>query len=344
MLFSRSGSGANFERLIVLQQPSIGLRGIVAIHSTRRGPAFGGIRRVRYASDEAALADALELAESMSLKCALAGLPAGGGKTVLLEPTRDQNAAQWPEVYAALGRAIDELQGTYVCGPDLGTSTHELAIVRERTRWVNPAGNDAGQSTAAGVLAGLRAVWTILGDRVGRTRVVTIQGLGSVGRAIAAALVDQGVRVIAADPRPEACDAVASLGVELVAAREILEVPCDVLMPCANGHMLTRDTVSRLRCKAVCGSANNQLEDDEAAMLLMRAGIVHAPDIVVSAGAVIEGVLTVCPPNDAEPRASIAATIANLEAVTGSILAEAQRTRRPPVEIARARGWALLAA
>lgn len=334
MLFDREGPGRDFERLVVVQRPELGLRAIIAIHSTRRGPGFGGIRRMRYASEAAALDDALELASAMSHKCALAGLRAGGAKTVVLAPD-DPGAFDREGAYEALGRAIAELEGRYVCGPDLGTGDEELAVVRRVCAHVNPPDNDAGRSTAAGVHAGLRAVWRWLGSPSGSRR-VAVQGLGSVGLALAKALRDEGIDVIGADPDEAARGRAAALGVAIVPTEEILAVPCDVLCPCAVGHVLDAAAIARLRCRAICGSANNQLATPEDAGRLHARGIVHAPDVVVSAGAVIEGVLTVRSGRGAATRAAVAETIARIEPTLHDVLAEATRRDEPPVVVARA--------
>lgn len=341
MLFSRSGPGAGYERLVVVQRPALGLRAILAVSSTRRGPAFGGIRRRRYASEEDAVADALALAEAMSHKCALAGLRAGGAKTVVLRPAEGEPAPDWDAAYEALGAEIAALHGAYVCGPDLGTGDAELAAVRRACAYVNPADNDAGASTAAGVHAGLRAVWRAI-DRTSGARTVAIQGLGAVGHALAAALVREGVEVIGADVEPAACRAAAALGVRIVEPSVLLAQPCDVLMPCAGGHVLDAATIASLRCRAVCGSANNQLATPDDAPRLHARGILHAPDVVVSAGAVIEGVLTVQAGRDASVRARVRETIAAIEGTLAAVLDEAARRDLPPTAVARARAQALV--
>jgi len=333
-LFSREGSG--YERLLVIERPRLGLRAIVAVSSTRRGPAFGGIRRRAYASEAEALADALALAEAMSHKCALAGLCAGGAKTVVLRPSEGPEP-DWDAAYEALGAEIAGLHGAYVCGPDIGTGDAELAAVRRTCAFVNPAGNDAGASTAAGVHAGLRAVWRALDVPAAAPRTVAIQGLGAVGRALAAALLREGVAVIGADLEAEACRAAAALGVRIVDPAAVLAQPCDVLVPCAGGHMLDEPTIESLRCRAVCGSANNQLATPADAARLLARGIVHAPDVVVSAGAVIEGVLTVQAGSDASVRTRVRDAIAAIEGTLGSVLDEAARARRSPTEVARVR-------
>jgi glutamate dehydrogenase/leucine dehydrogenase len=343
VLFSRKGPGAAYERLVVIERPSVGLRAIIAVGSTRRGPAFGGIRRQRYASEAEALDDALALAEAMSHKCALAGLPAGGAKTVVLRPA-PQAEPDWDPAYEALGAEISALHGTYVCGPDLGTGEAELAAVRRTCVFVNPADNDAGGSTAAGVHAGLRAVWRVLALGSTRPRTVAIQGLGAVGGALAAALTREGVSVIGADLDPTACRVAAALGVRIVAAEALLGQVCDVLVPCAGGHVLDAVAIEGLRCRAVCGSANNQLATAADAWRLHARGIVHAPDVVVSAGAVIEGVLTVQQGRDAGVRARVREAIAAIEGTLGSVLDEAAAQGRPPTEVAWTRARRLVEA
>ncbi|MCH9682654.1 MAG: amino acid dehydrogenase [Deltaproteobacteria bacterium] len=333
MLFERRGPGGNYERLLVVQRPRLGLRAIVAIDSTHRGPAFGGIRRLRYASEAEALADALALAEAMSQKCALAGLAAGGAKTVVMQPV-DDASIDWLAAYAALGEELEALGGRYVCGPDLGTGATQLAAIRQTCRHVNPEGNDAGASTAAGVDAGLRAVWQVLGAPAQGRRRVVIQGLGSVGGSLAATLVERGVEVVGADLDPTACQAAAERGVVIVPPSQVLRERCDVLMPCATGHGLDAETIAGLQCRAVCGSANNQLATAADAGRLHARGIVHAPDVVVSAGAVIEGVLTVQHGVDDAVRRQVADAIATIEGTLTAVLEQAARTDQPPTKVA----------
>jgi glutamate dehydrogenase/leucine dehydrogenase len=337
MLFSPE---AQYERLIAVRDTASGLRAIVAIHSTLRGPAFGGIRRRHYPSEAAAVDDALALSRAMSRKCALAGLAAGGAKTVVLVPAPDEPAPDWPAAYRALGRAIDELGGRYVCGPDLGTGAAELAIVRAATRHVNPVGNDAGASTAAGVLAGLRTLFGALSISPGPGVRVAIQGLGSVGLPVARVLVEDGVEVVGAEPDSRAAATAREAGVRLVDPDLVLREPCDVLVPCAMGRVLDREVVATLSCRAICGSANDQLVDDQAAWALHRRGIVHAPDIVVSAGAVIEGVLTVCEGT----RERVGPAIARIGDTLRRVLDRSRTEDRPPTLVAQALADAAIAA
>lgn len=336
MLFDRSGPGWNYEELVVLNDRELGLQAIIAIDSTRRGPAFGGVRRLPYASAEAALADALALASAMTFKTALAGLDAGGGKTVVMH----REGSDLERVYRRLGRAVEGVGGRYVCGPDLGTAARELEWMRAETTHVNPAANDAGVSTALGVLAGLRAVWRFL-DLEPRGSSVVVQGCGAVGLALIRQLLQMGVRVVAADTSAGAVRAAKEAGAQIVAPSRALDTPCDVLLPCAVGGTIGGEVVGRLRCRAICGCANNQLRGPQVALALLERGIVHAPDIVVSAGAVIEGVLTVLEgaPTGSE---SITTAIERIEATTLEVLEDAARLGQPPMVVAVTRAQARL--
>lgn len=328
-VFDRAGPQADFEQVLFCQDGPSGLRAIMAIHSTARGPGFGGIRRRVFVDESAALDEVLGLAHAMSLKCALAELPAGGAKTVIL----DHPGLDRPAAYRALGQFVDRLGGTYVCGPDVGTHGADLEHVRSATSHVNPAENDAGASTAAGVLAALRGVLIVLngrGDVAGLT--FAVQGLGSVGGSVARTLVAAGARVLGSDPDPAAGQAARQAGVELVRPDAIATVGCDVFMPCALGGVLDADVCGTTGAKAICGSANNQLRGADAAAVLVDRGILHAPDIVVSAGAVIEGVLTVQP--GPAGRGAVGAAIAAIEGRTISVLERALATGRSPTDVA----------
>jgi leucine dehydrogenase len=292
MVVDRKSAEFGYEEIIGLNDLAslrAGLHGVIALHSTAAGPAFGGIRRRSYSNPQAATCDARELARAMTFKCALAGLPAGGAKAVL-SVDDDVPREVVRAVYLRLGDEIERLAGRYVCGPDVGTGVAELQWVRERTRFVNPIENDAAQATATGVLHAFAALLGWLGI-TGAPR-VAIQGLGAVGLRIAKELIRRGARVVGADIGPSCCREAALLGVQIVAPEQIVDVACDVFMPCAIGGVLTEETVTRLRCRGICGSANNQLASSIAAERLMAARIGFVPDIIASAGAVIEGVIT----------------------------------------------------
>lgn len=332
MLFGRRDLTGQYERLVVVQDPASGLRAIIAIHSTARGPGFGGIRRRVYPSETVALDEVLDLASAMSLKCAMASLPAGGAKTVILDhPELDPATA-----YRALGRAVAELEGRYVCGPDMGTGEAELAQIRTQTEHCNPARNDAGRSTAAGVLAGLRAC---LQHRFGSADItakrVHVQGLGSVGFQVAKTLMGQGASVSFWDTSPEARAKGSAAGLHCLADEQALFGSCAVFMPCALGGVLTAVRAEAMGAGIVCGSANNVLRDDSVSDILHSRGITYAPDFVVNAGAVIEGVLTVGrTPEQTDPQA-VREAIAAIESTTAEVLAAAAQQGEPTDRQAR---------
>jgi leucine dehydrogenase len=341
MLFEERTAGGDYERLVAVQDEASGLRAIIVLHSLRRGPAFGGIRRRRYDDETAALHDAMRLAESMSLKCALAQLDAGGGKTVILDDPRLDRAA----AYAALGAAIADLGGNYVCGPDVGTGEAELDQVRAKTRWVNPVGNDAGASTAAGVLAGLRGVLRVLdGQEDFGGRRYAVQGLGSVGLAVVKALRETGAAVVGHDVNPRARERARELGATILEGPELLETDCDVFMPCALGGVIDERVASRLRCRAVCGSANNQLSTGRAGNVLHERDIAYAPDFCVNAGAVIEGVITVGQGQGKPARDQVAEAIGAITETTEHVLREARASGRTPEAVAESLARARLEA
>ena len=322
--------------MVELVDERIGWYGCIVVDSTVLGPGFGGIRRARYDSDDDARADARRLARAMRDKCALAGLDAGGAKSVL----RAREGVPWPEIYRALGRAVDELGGRYVCGPDVGTGARELAWVRDATTHCNPVANDPSASTAAGVLAAMRAVWAALAISP-RGAIAVVQGLGNVGGRVARGLIELGARVYGSDPDPDPCARAAAAGVTIVPAHELPTLACDVLSPCALGHAIDPVAAASWPARAICGAANNMLVPG-AELVLHRRGVLVVPDPVSSAGAVIEGVLTVTDGDSPQTRARIAETIAAIERTAAELLAASQRDDRPPAALASLRARARL--
>jgi leucine dehydrogenase len=277
------------EQVTYFADPAVGLHAIVAIHSTALGPALGGVRFWRYAREEDARTDALRLSQAMTMKAAVAGLAQGGGKTVVFWD--DPHAARSDEFLRSLGRWIDVLGGRYLAAEDVGATQRDMDGIARETPWVtgvDPARGGSGDPspvTAFGVLHGMRAACEAAfgsGELAGRR--VVVQGAGHVGACLARLLVDAGAHVAIADIDPEKARAV---GVPVVISDEVLSAECDVLAPCALGGVLSRTSVSTLRCAVICGAANNQLLDDAAAEALEARRIVYAPDYVVNAGGII---------------------------------------------------------
>lgn len=269
-----------------------GCSGVIVLHSTRLGPAAGGCRFWHYESGAAAAADALRLAEGMSYKNALAGLPLGGGKAVLARPSRDFDRVA---LFRAFGRAVETLGGTYVTAEDVGTTVADMEAVAQSTRHVAGLppvgarpGGDPSPWTARGVMRAMEvAVERRLGARMSEVT-VAVQGLGNVGLALCRLLHRAGARLIVAEPRTEvAARAAVEFGAELAGLSGIVAARADVFAPCALGGVLTTESVSRLSAKVVCGGANNQLASPEVGALLAERGVLYAPDYVVNAGGII---------------------------------------------------------
>lgn len=323
MLFETAdGKRTEHERLWVVQDPPTGLRAIIALHSRRLGPAFGGIRRRTYASEGEALDDVRMLARTMTDKCALAELEAGGGKAVVF----DHPGLDVARAYEALGRAVDELGGAYICGPDMGTGPAEIERVRSATRHVNPAGNDAGASTARGVVAGLRAACR---HRLGTPDFAEVhfwvQGLGVVGEGVTRTLIAEGATVSAFDVDPAKARVAEAMGATWLGARGWIDAPeADVFVPCALGGVIDVERADELQVAAVCGSANGVVSEAAAADRLRERGITLIPDAMVSSGAVIEGVMTYFGGTSPEVRARVAPAIDAIEGRCLALLAQAE--------------------
>jgi leucine dehydrogenase len=277
------------EQVTWFADPAVGLRAVVAIHSTALGPALGGVRFWHYASVRAAVDDALQLSQAMTMKAAVAGLDQGGGKAVVLWD--DPRASRSDAFLRSLGRWVDALGGRYLAAEDVGASQRDMDVIARETPWVTGIDPRAGGSgdpspvTALGVVAGMRAACDrAFGSADLRGRSIVVQGAGHVGACLARLLVDAGATVRIADV--DAAKA-AAVGVPVLAVERALEAECDVLAPCALGGVLTRSSAAGLRCAVVCGAANNQLADDDAAAALAERGIVYAPDYVVNAGGIV---------------------------------------------------------
>jgi valine dehydrogenase (NAD+) len=281
------------EQVVFGNDDQTGLRCIIAIHSTRLGPALGGTRFYPYASEDEALTDVLRLSRSMTYKAACAGLDLGGGKAVIVgDPAELRSEA----LLRAYGRIIDSLGGRYITACDVGTTPADMAVIKRESRWVTGAdplhggSGDSGVMTAYGVYLGMKAAAkAAFGSDSLAGRKVAVQGLGKVGSRLVGHLVDEGAKIVAADVSDAAVARVAELaGVEVVGVDEVLTVEADIVSPNALGAVLDADTIGRLQAPVVCGGANNQLADRVAdAQRLHDAGILYAPDYVVNAGGVI---------------------------------------------------------
>ena len=282
------------EQVVFVADREAGLRAVIAVHSTALGPSLGGVRFWSYAAEADAVVDVLRLSEAMTYKAAVAGLHQGGGKAVVLLDGPD--APHTAPMLRALGRAIDELGGRYLAAEDVGATPADMEALARVTPWATGVGEADGGSgdpspvTAYGVLHAKRAVVRRLDgvpELAGRR--VAVQGAGHVGAHLARLLLEAGARVTIADIRPERAEAVAAslVGVHAVAPHQVLELDCDILAPCALGAVLTYESVARLRCRAICGAANNQLAHDDVEDALVARDIAYVPDFVANAGGII---------------------------------------------------------
>ncbi|MBK1695715.1 Glu/Leu/Phe/Val dehydrogenase dimerization domain-containing protein [Rhodovibrio salinarum] len=283
------------EQIVFCHDPQSGLRAIIALHNTNRGPALGGARMWNYADSAAALTDVLRLSRGMTYKSALAGLPFGGGKAVILgDPKHDKS----PDLFHALGRYVDSLGGRYTVAEDVGIDVADIEQVAHETAHVAgvPAGGsgDPSPATAYGVFVGIRAA---IKHRLGADRIagdkltgisVAIQGAGHVGYELARHLTGAGADVQIADVDPARVKrAQDDLGATPIATDHFLEAEVDVLAPCALGGLLDDTTIPKLRTSIVAGAANNQLAETRHGEMLRERGILYAPDYVINAGGII---------------------------------------------------------
>ena len=284
----------NHEAVHWFEDAKSGLRAIIALHSTHLGAAAGGCRLWRYASDEAALGDALRLSQGMSYKNAMAGLAAGGGKAVILAP---DGAFDRQALFEAFGRAVASLNGRYITAEDVGASVADMEIAATQTRFVAGlppkganAGGDPSPWTALGVFEAMKqVVESRLNQRLDQTQ-VAVQGLGYVGLRLASLLHEVGAKLVVADISPErTAQAAAMFGADVVMVEDIHKVAADVFAPCALGGVIDRRTIGELNCRVICGAANNQLAAHlvEGGRLHDR-GVIYCPrPHVVNAGGII---------------------------------------------------------
>ena len=281
------------EAIHFFDEPESGLRVIIAVHSTALGPGAGGCRRWNYATDSDAITDVLRLSRGMTYKNAVAGLPFGGGKAVILA---NDAATKSPALFRAFGRAVDSLGGTYVTAEDVGINVEDMRIAHEETPYVSglpqtgsSAGGDPSPWTAYGVFLGIQAAARArLGVESLEGLRVAVQGAGNVGFNLCQQLAKAGAHVLVADVnRDNLKKAVEIEGVTQISARDILFADVDILAPCALGNILNAESISKINAKVIAGAANNQLSTEQDGKRLTERGILYAPDYVINAGGVI---------------------------------------------------------
>jgi leucine dehydrogenase len=286
------------EQVVFCHDRSAGLKAIIAIHNTNRGPSLGGCRMWSYTSEEEALHDVLRLSRGMTYKSAMAHLDLGGGKAVIIGNARTDKTEA---LLRALGRYVDTLGGRYIIAEDAGTSVEDMRVIGQVTRHVvgiadkvtgegGMRSGDPSPATAYGVFIGLRAAvkHRLQRDDVDGLR-VAVQGVGHVGYRVAKYLHEAGAQLWVSDIYDDQAErAGADLQATVVAPERIYDQDVDVFAPCALGAVINDDTLPRLRAKVIAGAANNQLAEDRHGEELMRREMLYAPDYVINAGGLID--------------------------------------------------------
>lgn len=332
---------SGFEEIAVVRGRRSRATMAVAVHSTTLGPALGGVRMWHYTHDEEAIADAMRLAESMTHKAAAAGLDLGGGKGVISVPgPRRPDGELRRAMLLDFADLVDSLEGRYVTAEDVGTGADDMAVIAERTAHVVGLGPERGGSgdpsplTALGVRAAMRACTAA---RFGTEDLsglrVTVIGFGHVGAELAHLLQADGAELVVADIDPSKRELARALGLRRADPAEASLLPCDVLAPCALGGLVDSDSVERLRCGVLCGSANNVLAGETLAERLKERGILYAPDFIANAGGLISvyGELRGYDPAEAVD------LVAGIKPTMTAIIAEADAAGVTPLEAARHR-------
>ncbi|MFA7264044.1 MAG: Glu/Leu/Phe/Val dehydrogenase [Caulobacter sp.] len=330
----------NHEGVHAIFDEKTGLKTIIAIHSTARGPAAGGCRMWPYESDDAALTDALRLSRAMSYKNALADIPLGGGKAVILG---DARADKTPALFEAFGRAVEGLGGQYWTAEDVGVSPDDLMSARKQTRYVaglegHPAASgDPSPVTAEGVFRGVRLCVERAYGRDLKGVTVAIQGVGHVGGYLADKLHAAGAELVITDVNEAALAQVAArTGATIVPPAAIFDVEAQVFAPCALGGAVNVETLARLKGRVVAGAANNQLASPEVGRLLFERGLLYAPDYVINGGGIINvaAEIAALEAGATFDPAWVEAKLARLTQTLGEILDASVAEKRPTHEVA----------
>lgn len=282
------------EQVAFFSYPEVGLKAIVAIHDTTLGPSLGGCRMRLYSSEALAVEDVMRLAEGMTYKSALAGLPLGGGKAILMaDPELVEGREQ---LFRKFGECLNALAGRYISAEDMGTSVRDIMWVKETSSHVvgtdtkKGGAGDPSPWTALGVFNAMRAAVAHRngGERSLKGKRVAVQGVGHVGMHLVELLAKEGALITVCDPHEQSLRVAAGThGAAVVPIDAIYDVPCDIFSPCAIGQTVNSSTIPRLSCSIIAGAANNQLPDPSVYKQLESKGILYCPDFAVNSGGVI---------------------------------------------------------
>ena len=326
-------SNFRHEKVLFVNNEKAGLKAIIAVHNTNLGPAIGGCRLWPYESYDAALFDVLRLSRGMSHKNAVAGLPHGGGKGVIIaDPSMKTEA-----MFEAFAEAVNGLGGDYITAEDVNTTCDDALVMLRKTNHICGLPQNSGDPspfTARGVWQGIKATAKVALGRDSLEGVtIAVQGLGKVGYDLCRLLHNDGAKLIVGNLHNKAAleKAADEFGATVVGTNEILTAECDIFSPNALGAILNPATIPNLRCKAVAGGANNQILDEASGIALKARGIYYAPDFVINGGGVINAAAEVDGPYNVE---AVLAKVDNIYNSVEHILSESKRTGEPEGVIA----------
>ena len=326
-------SNFRHEKILFVNNEKAGLKAIIAVHNTNLGPAIGGCRLWPYASFDDALFDVTRLSRGMSHKNAVAGLPHGGGKGVIIaDPSMKTEA-----MFEAFGEAVESLGGDYITAEDVNTTCDDALVMMRKTSHICGLPMNSGDPspfTARGCWQGIKATAKVaLGRNDLEGLTVTVQGLGKVGYDLCRYLHNDGAKLFVGNLRnKEALErARDEFGATILENDQIMTQECDILAPCALGAILNYNTIPNLNCKAVAGAANNQILDDECGRMLKARGIYYAPDFVINGGGVINAAAEVDGPYNKD---EVLVKVDNIYNTIEHILSESKKTGEPEGVIA----------
>lgn len=283
----------NHEQIVFCNDKDTGLKAIIGIHNTVLGPALGGTRMWKYENEWEALNDVLRLSRGMTFKSAITGLNLGGGKAVIIG---DSKIDKTPEMIAKFGKYVDSLSGKYITAEDVGTTTQDMDLIRENTKFVTGVSIEKGGSgnpspvTAYGVYMGMKAaVKYKFGTNILEGKKILVQGIGHVGQTLVDYLTKEGANVIITDINEIGLQEIGNkYGAKIYYGDDLYSADVDIYAPCALGATINNDTIRRIKAKVIAGAANNQLANENIhGAILKEMGIAYAPDFLINAGGII---------------------------------------------------------
>ena len=274
-----------YERVIHATNETTKLNCIIGIHNTKLGPALGGVRSWPYNNFKEHLNDALRLSKAMSLKNSVCGINFGGGKAVI----NMQGVKKTTELYKSYGEVVDQLKNTYITAGDVGTSMDDLISINKTTKYVSGIKLETSAPTAKGIFIAINKIYNFLAKKELNESTIAISGVGKVGSKLSKLLFEQNAKLIIANIGKDAIDKLKKSNISFneTDIDSIFEKKCDIISPCALGGAINAKTKKKLKCKAIVGAANNQLDAPETALWLKKKNIFYAPDYLVNSGGVL---------------------------------------------------------